>query len=132
MAPRRSLREYAPAPMEHVTLSVPAAPEFRGVVRLVVGGIASRCGLSFEHVDDLQMAVDALLNSQRTATEELELDASIGECLRLRVGPFDDRGGDSSQRVLRALVPGVQTVALGGHEWIELALPLPISGEDGA
>jgi hypothetical protein len=111
--------------MEHVTLSVPSAADFRGVVRLVVGGLGSRCGLSFEQVDDLQIAVEAVLNSQPMSAEELELDASIDDHLRVRLGPFDEgAGGSSSERMLRVLVPDVRIVALGGRAWVELAVPL--------
>jgi len=129
MATRRALREYAHAPMEHVTLSVPAASGFRGVVSLVIGGIGSRCGLSFEQVDDLQIAVEAALNSHPMTAEEVELDASIDDHLRIRVGPFEGSGSSSSERMLRVLVPDVRIVALGGRTWIELDVPLTGNGE---
>jgi hypothetical protein len=38
--------------VEHVAVKVPSDAAFRSVVRLVVGGIASRCDLPFERVDD--------------------------------------------------------------------------------
>jgi hypothetical protein len=111
--------------MEHVKLTVPAATDFRGVVRLVIGGLASRCGLTFEQVDDLQIAVDALLNSRTPVAETIAVDASIGDELRLRIGAFQPRDGNvSSERVLSALVPETRAIHLDGHEWVELALPL--------
>jgi hypothetical protein len=114
------------ASTEHVKLTVPAATDFRAVVRLVVGGIASRCGLTFEQVDDLQIAVDALLNSRTPAAESIALDASIGDELCLRIGGFLPREGrPSAHRLLNALVAETRVVELEGHEWIELALPLP-------
>lgn len=119
--------------MEHVAVTVPAGEAFRGVIRLVVGGIGSRCGLSFDHVDELQLAVDALLDHREAADEMVELDAAVGDDeLVLVIGPFlrvDDTAG---QRVTTALVDRARVIDRDGHEWVELALLMPTPTEVGA
>ena len=47
--------------MDTITLTIPAERRFLGVVNLVLGGLGSRLDLSFERVDDLQLAVDSVL-----------------------------------------------------------------------
>jgi hypothetical protein len=120
--------------MEHVVITVSAGEVFRGVIRLVVGGIGSRCGLSFDHVDELQLAVEALLDHRDPADETIELDAAIDENeLVLIVGPFltvdDDAAG---QRVTSALVDRVRTIEREEHDWMELAVLMPTPAEAGA
>ena len=40
-----------------ITLSIPHAKPYHGVARLVVGGLAARLELTYEHLEDLQLAL---------------------------------------------------------------------------
>ena len=96
--------------MDTIVLTVPAERRFLGVVNLVLGGLGSRLDLSFERVDDLQLAVDS------EATR-----------LVLRVGPLVDGGAsdDGLKRVLGTLVSSAWPLDREGREWVELELERP-------
>ncbi|WP_332698021.1 anti-sigma B factor RsbW [Halalkalibacter lacteus] len=42
---------------DHIQMSVPAKPEYVGVVRLTVSGIANRAGFSYDDIEDMKIAV---------------------------------------------------------------------------
>ena len=46
---------------DQVRLTLPAEEDFRQVAHLVVGGLGVRLDLTFEDLDDLQVALEALL-----------------------------------------------------------------------
>ncbi len=49
---------------EHeVVLTIPARPEFLRLARLAAADVGSRCGLAYEDVDDLRIAVDELCHA---------------------------------------------------------------------
>jgi hypothetical protein len=119
--------------MDHVVITVPAGRPFRGVLRLVVGGIGSRCGLSFDHVDELQLAVDSLLDHRNPAHDTIELEAAIGdEEVVLVVGPFMGDGDLAGRRVTTALVDRARTIDRDGFDWIELSVTMPTQTQAGA
>ncbi len=47
---------------DEITLTLPRAPEFQRVAHLVLGGLAVRLNLTVEHLEDLQLALDAVLD----------------------------------------------------------------------
>jgi hypothetical protein len=46
---------------DSITLTLPHAQPYHGVARLVVGGLAARLELSYEHLEDLQLALESVL-----------------------------------------------------------------------
>lgn len=97
-----------------VELEIPASRPFHAAGRLVAGGVASRVGLDVDRLDDLRLAVEALL-SQAPATETLTLTmAESRHAFDLEIGPFASVDIDSEadvdtdlprlERVLGALV----------------------------
>jgi hypothetical protein len=49
---------------EHeIVLTIPAQPEFLRLARLAAADVGSRCGLAYEEVDDLRIAVDELCHA---------------------------------------------------------------------
>ena len=46
--------------METVSISIPASPQFLGVLRLVAAGLAARLEFTLEDIEDLKIAVDEL------------------------------------------------------------------------
>ena len=61
--------------MDEFTLSLPRERRFHGVAHLVLGGLAARLDLTFDVLDDLQLALDELLErrGRRTASSTIEL-----------------------------------------------------------
>jgi hypothetical protein len=74
-----------------ITLTVPHAPEFYGVVRLVVGGLAARLELPIEELDDVQTALEVLLETEAyRTTGDVTLVVEVEDpTIALTVGPLD-------------------------------------------
>lgn len=79
-------------PFDYIEMKVPAKPEYVGVIRLTVSGIANRMGFSYEDIDDIKVAVsEAATNAVGHAYHEHENgDISLGfgiyeKCLEITV-----------------------------------------------
>ena len=75
-------------PPEAIELTLPAGREWHAVARLVLGGVADRLNLSFEDLDDLQLAVERLLveaASQDTVSMRIDV---VDHGIRVGVGPL--------------------------------------------
>jgi hypothetical protein len=115
--------------MDTISLTIPAERRYLGVVNLVLGGLGSRLDLSFERVDDLQLAVDSVLaqgdpSSAGTLTVEVDVEEAR---LVVRVGPLVDGGAsdDGLKRILATLVSSAWPLDREGREWIQLELQRP-------
>jgi hypothetical protein len=114
---------------EEITLVVPAQEDFRPIVHLVVGGLAVRLELTMDGLDDLQVALDALL-AQRDDTGDVSVRVRFDdELMRATVGPlpavvFDEieRGGDELglRRVLETVCDTFELEERNGEAWVEL------------
>jgi len=114
---------------DEISLTLPADEEFRRVAHLVLGGLAVRLDLTFESLEDIELALDALL--QRTRGDEdvtVRVRLLDGE-LRTIVGPLEsvsaeleDGAGDSLNlsRILSAVCDRVDIEERDGAEWVEL------------
>lgn len=126
-----------PATPDAITLTVPTERRFAAVVRLVVGGLAARLDLPYEQVDDLQLAVEAVLarelHSGDTLTLEVEVDSAL---VALRLGPLDqairqqlaeEKGPEvlALGRLLASLVEDVRLLDRGDDVWVELGKRVP-------
>ena len=113
---------------EAIELTLPADREWHAVARLVLGGVADRMNLSFEDLDDLQLAVERLLveaASQDTVTIRIDV---VDHGVRVGVGPLVERtiadalqGPDAEpgeltlRRLFRSYGPDVQSATLSAH-----------------
>ena len=114
---------------DEIRLRLPAQEDFRHVAHLVVGGLAARRDLTFEDLEDLQVAFDALLGCRDDDGEiTITLCVEDGE-VRADVGPFSaeslaqlDRGGGELQlrRVLDTVCDAVAIDEREGSSWVEL------------
>src|SRR3954447_26864366 len=89
---------------DEITLTIPSDRDSHGVAPLVLGGLASRLNITLEHLEDLQIAIDAVL-----VEAALDGDVSVTMCLRgdeleTTIGPVD---------VAAALERGRNEIALG-------------------
>lgn len=120
-----------------VTLTLPAGAEFVNVARIVVGGFAARNDLSYESLDDLQLAVESILcEPAYSATPDLTLEVTIAEQqVEVAIGPVDDEALRSDLNVtdgslglglvLDAVVDGVGIEERDGTRWLRLAKRVP-------
>lgn len=114
---------------DEIELTLPADEAFHRVAHLVLGGLAARLNLTFENLEDLELALDALL--ERTQTDDgvtLRVRVLDGE-LRTTIGPFtsvrselEHPSGDALtlSRILAAVCDGVAIDDRDGSEWVEL------------
>jgi hypothetical protein len=72
---------------DEITLTIPREPDFHRVAHLVLGGLAVRMNLTIEHLEDLQIALDSILDRTDFAAGDLtvrmvlrdgELETSLG------------------------------------------------------
>ena len=76
---------------EAIELTLPAGREWHAVARLVLGGVADRMNLSFEDLDDIQLAVERLLvEAASQETVRIRIDVR-DQGLRIGVGPLVER-----------------------------------------
>jgi hypothetical protein len=74
--------------VDEISLTLPADDAFRRVAHLVLGGLAVRLDLTYESLQDIELAVDALLE-RRGDEGEVTLRVRVeGDELRTVVGPF--------------------------------------------
>ena len=114
---------------DEIILTIPGEHPFREVAHLVLGGVAARLDLTFEGIDDLETALDAVL--ERSATdgdvtvrlriEDGSIHAAVGP---LAVAPLraelDRDPGDAVtlRRILDTVVDGYE---LDQDGWLELS-----------
>ncbi|UTR08726.1 anti-sigma B factor RsbW [Evansella sp. LMS18] len=73
---------------DFIEMKVPAKPEYVGVVRLTVSGIANRLGYSYDDIEDIKIAVaEACTNVVNHAYEENENDP----LMMISCGVYEDR-----------------------------------------
>ena len=101
-------------PTDTVIVEFPATEGYRGVGRLVLGGLASRFELPVDRVEDLLLAVESVLvHGIEGDIVRLTVDAG-DEALRVRLGPLADGGVNDPalERVLRPLVDEASDVSV--------------------
>jgi hypothetical protein len=116
---------------DQITLTMPRERPFFGVARLVLGGLAARLDVTVESLEELELALDGLLE-RRDGAEEITVALEVdGEVLHAKVGPFNggalrrEREGEpdesmSLRRLLDAVVDRWEVSEAGGGIWIEL------------
>jgi hypothetical protein len=116
---------------DQITLTMPRERPFFGVARLVLAGLAARLDITVESLEELELALDGLLE-RRDGAEEITVSLDIADSeLRAAVGPF--RGGDlrselegelseslSLQRLLDTVVDGYEVADHDDGAWVEL------------
>lgn len=114
---------------DEIVLTLPAEEDFRRVAHLVLGGLAVRLDLTWEHLEDLQLGLDSLLERRE---DEGEITVSVGVdggTVRACVGPFVDGilselEHDSDElglrRVLETVCDRFELVNRDGGQWVEL------------
>ena len=125
---------------DEICLTLPANEAFHGVAHLVLGGLAARLDVTYEDLQDLELALDTLLerlNGDRDMTLVVHIDDGS---VRAVVGPFrslraelEAEGGNSLdlRRILAAVCDGVQVEDRDGSQWVELTKAIHTGARDG-
>jgi hypothetical protein len=74
-----------------IELRIPNERPFHGVARLVVGGLAARHNLSYEALEDLQLALATILEGDEYSTGDeicVELEVTA-EAIAMAIGPVN-------------------------------------------
>ena len=96
-----------------ISVRIPHAKPYYGVARLVVGGLAARADLSYEHLEDLQLALESVLENDAYGTgEEVTVELELRpDHVGMAVGPLAgervraDLAAESEERIgLRRLL----------------------------
>jgi anti-sigma regulatory factor (Ser/Thr protein kinase) len=122
-----------------VTLQLPSGRDYRAVAHLVLGGFATRLDLTYDVLDDIQTAVDELLE-RRDAGPDVTLALRVDDDrVHTTVGPFSESVVDDLRsahgpelglrRVLETVVDEVTVVERDGVQWVELTKRVGTSGD---
>jgi len=115
---------------DEIRLTMPRQRPFYGVAHLVLGGVAARLELTVEHLEELELALDGLLE-RRDGADEVTLTLRVGDRdLVAELGPFggelrteiarEPGEGVSLRRLLDAVVDGYAVEERADGTWIEL------------
>jgi len=116
---------------DRIILTMPRERPFFPVARLVLSGLATRLDVTVDHLEDLELALDGLLE-RRDGADEITVSLSIEpDELHARVGPFrgnqlraeleaDPGEGVSLRRLLDAVVDRYELDDGDDGAWVEL------------
>jgi hypothetical protein len=120
---------------DEITLTIPRDRALYSVVHLVLSGLGIRLNLTIEHLEDLELAVDAVLERSREEEENVTIAVSVSEGqLETLIGPMRDgvraelaapEGEDVGlRRILDALVDEVELTERDGEDWLKLSMKI--------
>jgi anti-sigma regulatory factor (Ser/Thr protein kinase) len=117
-----------------IELRIPNRRPYHGVARLVLGGLAARHELSYETLEDLQLALVTVLEEDAYATgDEISVELDVGEdAITMSIGPLDGEALRAELaapeeedlglgRVLATLVEEVEVEARDDGDWLRFA-----------
>jgi antitoxin (DNA-binding transcriptional repressor) of toxin-antitoxin stability system len=115
---------------DEITLTIPRDRALYSVAHLVLGGLGIRLNLTIEHLEDLQLALDAVLERVREG-EHVTIAVSVSEGeIATVIGPMRDGVRDELEatdgqdvglrRILDTLVDGVELTSREGGDWLRL------------
>ena len=84
---------------DEITLTLPREPEFHRVAHLVLGGLAVRLNLTIENLEDLELALDAILarSDPNAGDITVRMSPRDGELVTI-VGPLTTKVLDDIER----------------------------------
>jgi len=122
-----------------VRLTMPKEDAYYGVAHLVVGGLASRLEFTYEHLEDLQLALDGVLaNGKYIEGETVTIELRVRpDGVELRAGPVaetlrvdlerevSEDEGVGLGRLLDTVAEEVGVEAVDETTWLRLEKRLP-------
>jgi hypothetical protein len=123
---------------DDIRLVIPSEDDFWPIAHLVTGGLALRLDLTYDQLEDLQVAIEALL-ALRDDGADVVVELGVGDrTLHARVGPFsadalrglDEESGELGlRRVLETVCDSVERDDRGDGSWVELTKRAPAGAE---
>ena len=115
---------------DEITLTIPREREFLSVAHLVLGGVGIRLNLTFETLEDLSLALDAILERDGEPGD-VTISLRVREnTIEAEVGPLWDgvrselarESGEEVglRRILDTLVDRVEVESRDGASWVKL------------
>lgn len=107
---------------DEITLTIPREPGFEGVAHLVLSGLAVRLNLTIENLEDLQIALETLLDTSDSGDdltvamriEDGELRAVVGPLTTRLLNAIEADAGDGEIGPRRVLETTVDDVFVDG------------------
>jgi hypothetical protein len=130
--------------MDEFTISIPRERAFSTVAELVLGGIAARHDVTIDVLDDLQLALDALLDHVeqdggdgnvsvllRVAADHIEASLGpVGDSIAAEL-EHDAGEGIGLRRLLETTLDDVALRDRDGEPWVQLRKDYVLAGADG-
>ena len=114
---------------DEIRLVLPAEEDFHPVAHLVLGGLGARHSLTFDQLEDLQVALDALLD-RRDDEDDIVLSIRVDKnTIRAEVGPYPagaldelDVEGEALglRRVLETVCDTFEVEERDAENWVQL------------
>ena len=119
---------------DEITLTIPRERALYNVAHLVLGGLGIRMNLTIERLEDLQLALEAVLERAPEGQEvTIAMRLAEGE-MQTRIGPMTDgarvelaaeEGDDVGlRRILGALVDRVEVESDERGDWVKMTKTL--------
>ena len=114
---------------DEISLTLPADEAFHRVAHLVLGGLAVRLDLTYESLEDLELAIDALLGRASGLRDVTLVVRVLDGALETSIGPLDvaveelDNGAEHALdlwRILATVCDNVEIVERDAGHWVEL------------
>ena len=114
---------------DEISLTLPADKAFHRVAHLVLGGFAVRLDLTYERLEDLELAVDALLGRHADGENVTVVVRVLDGALQTSIGPLDSVREELQHgrgeavdlgRILGTVCDSVEVVDRNGGQWVEL------------
>ena len=120
--------------IQAIELRIPNERPFHGVARLVVGGLAARHNLSYEALEDLQLALVTVLEGDGyAAADEVRVELEVADdAIGVAIGPLNgdivrrdlEKSSDGDLglgRLLATLVEDARVEAREDGDWLRLS-----------
>jgi hypothetical protein len=114
---------------DEIRLVVPAEEDFRPIVHLVTGGLASRLDITYEDLEDIQVGVDAVLALRDDEGDLTVILSTEPGLLRAAIGPFQPEVLPREETSSNLTLSRVLATVCDSHEvdwrddgaWIEMS-----------
>jgi len=121
---------------DQITLTIPREPGFDRVAHLVLSGLAVRLNLTIESLEDLQTALDTLLERNDSGGQLTVTMMPSDEALQARVGPLPSRlidelargAGETDELGLRRVLESTVDDVIVDGDWVQLTKRVTLVG----
>ena len=128
--------------MDEFVVTIPREPTFAAVPDYVLGGVAARHDFTLDVLDDLQLALDAVLQHVEDEEGDVTVELRVaGREVSVAIGPVrdgtvaelerDPGDGLGLRRLLATTVDDISLAQRDGATWVELKKGYALAGAEG-